>query len=173
MPFFKIFIGCFLLLSTVNKGVAQEAAPPQYFAYIFLSEGCPMCQGYAATLNQLAENYKPKGVQFVGVFPNFYVTDSAILDFKKQYDIRFSLQRDGDFKLTNQFKATTTPQVFLTDKNDKIIYNGMIDNAYFQRGKRRGITSDFYLKNALENALLGQNVVVAQTTAVGCVIVKD
>ena len=172
MKVFRIFSFLILLFLGKNNEVVSQT-PISYRAYIFLAEGCPMCQGYAATLNQLAEAYEAKGVQFIGIFPNFYTTDAEIEAFKKQFDIRFDLKRDECFIYSDQLKATTTPQVFLTDKSDKILYSGMIDNAYFQRGKRRGKTSDFYLKNALDNVLKGQAVAVAQTTAIGCIIVRE
>jgi len=150
-----------------------ESVKTQFRVYFFLSEGCPMCQGYAGTLHDLALEYGAKGVTFIGVFPNYYASDTAIQAFKKKYDIPFKLQRDPGFRLTNQFNAQITPQVFLTDEKNVVLYAGMIDNAYFKAGKRRGVTSDFYLKKALDKVLNHQEVEIKETKPIGCVIVRN
>jgi len=155
-----------------SMGALHNPAP-KYTAYFFLSDGCPMCQGYAGTMNRLAQEYEGQGVRFVGIFPNFYVTDSAIASFRHDFDIHFELKKDSGFVLTERFKASITPEVFLTDANDHVVYGGMIDNAYYQPGKRRGTTSIFYLKNALDNLLSNRPVGLAWSQPIGCVIVKD
>lgn len=164
-----------VLLGVVIKPVLKpiESDKTSYRVYFFLSEGCPMCQGYAGTLHDLALEYGSKGVTFIGVFPNYYATDTAIIAFKKKYDIPFKLQRDPGFRLTNQFNAQITPQVFLTDEKNVVLYSGMIDNAYYKAGKRRGVTSDFYLKKALDNVLNHQAVEFKETKPIGCVIVRN
>jgi hypothetical protein len=173
MLLFQLMIGCFFGGWLQTKSTMNPPPKMNYRVYLFLSEGCPMCQGYAGAINTLATEYMPKGVEFIGVFPNFYATDSAVLSFKKRYDIRFKLQRDPGFQLTRKFNAQITPQVFLTDNNNQILYSGMIDNAYYKAGKRRGVTSDFYLKKALELLLDHQPIVIKETQAIGCVIVKN
>lgn len=132
-----------------------------------------MCQGYAGQLQQLAATYQPRGVAFVGVFPNFYATDSAMLAFQNQYALPFAVEKDPDFQLTNRFGATITPEAVVVDAAGQVVYRGMIDNAYFKPGKRRGTTTAYYLQDALEQLLAGEPVRKAQTQAIGCVIVRD
>jgi peroxiredoxin len=141
--------------------------------YFFLSEGCPMCQGYAGALNDLAQEYTNRGVEFIGIFPNFYAPDSAIAAFKAQFQIPFELIRDHNFTLADLFSATTTPEVVMTDLNNKILYKGLLDNAYFRRGKRRGTTSEFYLKDNLQAFLTNKSLPFTSNTPIGCVIVRD
>ena len=151
----------------------QNANKPHLRAYVFLSDECPMCQGYAPVLNQLAKEYADKGLEIIGVFPNYYVTDSAIVAFRKNYFITFETRRDVEFTLSNRFEASITPQVFLTDAKDELLYAGQIDNAYFRAGKRRGTTSETYLQDAIEAVLKKEKPRVELTTAIGCVIVRN
>ncbi|MEN9611030.1 MAG: hypothetical protein RLZZ628_1844 [Bacteroidota bacterium] len=132
-----------------------------------------MCQGYAPVLNQLSLDFAAQGVAFIGVFPNYYATDSAIAVFRKDYEVLFELQRDSGFVLTNRFGATITPQVVLEAVTGQVLYSGQIDNAYFRAGKRRGTTSDFYLRNAIQSVLNSKQVPLNRTQPIGCVIVKD
>ncbi len=162
-----------------DQGVLYPTHPvhvgvTQYKVYVFLSDGCPMCQGYAGTLIRLHEQYTLKGVEFVGVFPNYYVTDSAIGAFQTQFRLPFEVLKDENFALTDQFGADTTPQVFVTQADGKtVVYKGLIDNAYFRRGKRRGTTSAFYLQDALDALLKQQKITTTETQAIGCVIVRN
>jgi thiol-disulfide isomerase/thioredoxin len=158
---------------SITSLFAQIGAEKRLKAYVFLSDECPMCQGYAPVLNQLANDFAQKGVEIIGVFPNYYATDSSILAFKTEYNIQFKTIKDSTFTLTNRFKASITPQVFLENTEGSILYNGQIDDAYFRAGKRRGTTSEHYLKAAIEASLNNKKPEIMETKSIGCVIVKD
>lgn len=151
----------------------QNTAQNPIKAYVFLSDGCPMCQGYAPVLNQLSQDFEAKGVEIIGVFPNYYVQDSAIMAFRKEYFINFKTLIDTNFLLTNRFQASITPQIFIEDQDGALMYSGQIDNAYFRAGKRRGVTTENYARNAIEALLKKEKPQVTATQAVGCVIVRE
>ena len=163
----------FLYPLSIMPVFGQNQTQKRLKAYVFLSDECPMCQGYAPVLNQLAADFREKGVEIIGVFPNYYATDSSITAFKTEYHIDFQTIRDSNFTLTNRFKASITPQVFLENTEGTILYNGQINDAYFRAGKRRGTTSEHYLKAAIEAILANKKPNVSETKAIGCVIVKD
>jgi peroxiredoxin len=159
--------------SGINALLAQKTLEKQLKVYVFLSDECPMCQGYAPVLNQLTADYAQKGVEIIGVFPNYYSTDSSILAFKTEYAIQFKTIKDSTFTLTNRFNATITPQVFLENTEGVLLYAGQIDDTYFRAGKRRGTTSEHYLKAAIEAILANKKPTINKTKPIGCVIVKD
>jgi thiol-disulfide isomerase/thioredoxin len=163
----------FLYTLSITGIFAQNATEKRLKAYVFLSDECPMCQGYAPVLNQLATDYESKGVELIGVFPNYYATDSSILAYKNEYNIQFKTIKDSTFTLTNHFKASTTPQVFVENTEGVLLYAGQIDDAYFRAGKRRGTTSEHYLKVAIDAILEGKKPEIKETKAIGCVIVRD
>ena len=164
---------CILLPLSISLIFAQNPTEKRLKAYVFLSDECPMCQGYAPVLNQLANDFEEKGVEIIGVFPNYYATDSSILAFKTEYNIQFKTIKDSTFTLTNRFKASITPQVFLENREGSLLYAGQIDDAYFRAGKRRGTTSEHYLKDAIEAILANKKPEIIETKSIGCVIVKD
>jgi thiol-disulfide isomerase/thioredoxin len=169
-----------LLPLSISLVFAQNSPEKRLKAYVFLSDECPMCQGYAPVLNQLNADFGKKGVEIIGVFPNYYATDSSILAFKKEYNITFKTIKDTTFTLTNRFKASITPQVFLVNTaqngiytEGSLLYAGQIDDAYFRAGKRRGTTSEYYLKDAIEAVLSNKKPTISETKSIGCVLVRD
>lgn len=179
----KYLFFIFFIPLSIKPIFAQKTVEKRLKAYVFLSDECPMCQGYAPVLNQLATDFEKKGVDIIGVFPNYYATDSSILSFKTEYHIDFQTIRDSNFTLTNRFNASITPQVFLVNTESSeivsngtegsVLYAGQIDDAYFRAGKRRGTTSTHYLKTAIEAILADKKPEISETKAIGCVIVKD
>jgi thiol-disulfide isomerase/thioredoxin len=169
----KYLFVLFLYPLSIIGILAQNPTEKRLKAYVFLSDECPMCQGYAPVLNQLAADFEAKGVEIIGVFPNYYATDSSILAYKSEYNIRFKTIKDSTFTLTNRFEASTTPQVFLENREGSVLYAGQIDDAYFRAGKRRGTTSEHYLKVAIDASLNNKKPEIMETKPIGCIIVKD
>lgn len=172
--YFPFLIFIFTSLNVKAKPVSVCDDSTKLIAYVFLSETCPMSQSYVSVLNNIQEAYKDKGVEIVGVFPNFYTTDSSILVFVKEFSAQFKVQRDSSFVFTNLFNAHITPEIFLVEATHKnILYSGSIDNAYFRAGKRRGKTSANYLIDAIEEVLMNQKIHTQRVEPFGCLIVKD
>ena len=73
---------------------------------------------------------------------------------------------DEKSKLANAFGAKTTPHIFLFDSNKKLVYVGAIDDNY----KSVDNVSTFYLKDAIESLVAGNEIQPSQTKAVGCSI---
>ena len=160
-----------LFFLAVKKTYAQTDS---INVYVFLSETCPICQNQTLSLRDLNATFAPKGVKIIGIFPNIEMSDSvSILKFKKKYKLDFDVQIDKNQQLTSALKATTTPQVFVVNKNtQEILYEGKVDNSFERVGKRRQIITEFYLRDALMQIVQNQCVTVKKTEAVGCFIQK-
>lgn len=144
-------------------------AKSQYKVYVFLGENCPICQYHTLTLNQLHQKYSAQGIEIIGVFPNPDSDSAAIENFRQEYKVAFSLQKDTGRRLMKQFGATITPQAFIT-RNDSVYYNGRIDDRFAALGKRKTTPTLPDLENAIVALLHGQALVVKETTAIGCFI---
>ena len=61
-----------LLLSVLffAFGTLRAERGDEITVYIFMSETCPICQSVTLELKALYATYHPKGVTFVGLFPN-------------------------------------------------------------------------------------------------------
>ena len=136
----------------------------------FLMPGCPMCETYTLSINELDEEFSDKGISFCGVFSSDYYTDDEITSFRNDFKINIPFYRDVDFKLTQSLGATVTPEVYVLDSTATLLYSGSIDNWAYATGKLRMEATKFFLKDALENIVSGKPVEVASTEAFGCII---
>ncbi len=136
---------------------------------MFLSESCPICQSYTLPLKTLYQKYHQQ-VEFLGIFPNEGVSAADLEAFKKTYAIPFPLMTDSGNVLTKQFRATVTPEVFVRNAQQEVIYSGRIDNSFYAVGKRRKLVTTHELEDALSEYTSGHEVAVPKTQAVGCLI---
>ncbi len=133
---------------------------------IFLSAQCPVVKAYISRIDEIAAEYKVKGINFIGINSNNrgaesleWVTSDAAENFK------FPMLIDTDNKLADQFGATVTPEVFYFDNENVLKYHGAIDND--RSGKN---IQDRYLKTAFDSALAGSAIERTKTNAFGCTI---
>ncbi len=139
--------------------------------FIFLKPDCPLSQNYTLTLNNLFNDFKNDSILFLGVIP-CCVSDSEANDFILRYKILFPVLTDAKNETVNYFKASCTPEVFVIDRKENILYQGAIDNWAVSIGKHRTVVTDNYLEDALTQIRSSLTVTNTQTKAVGCIIEK-
>lgn len=138
---------------------------------VFLDFRCPISNRMIPVLNDLTARFTGRDVAFAGVVST-EVTREELLKYKKEYRIEFDLFPDSDLTLANHFRATTTPQAFVIDKQRVIRYIGAINDQYADRTTRLASPAKKYLEECLDQLLAGQPVVPANTRAVGCPIAR-
>lgn len=137
--------------------------------YIFLSPECPLCQNYARTLNTLNKEFNEQ-VKFIGVIPGKTYNNTEINKYIADYKIRFDIINDTALRLVEKMKATVTPEAILVDQTQAILYRGAIDDWAISPGKKKLSPTIAYLKNAIEQTLSGNDVIINSTKPVGCLI---
>lgn len=157
-------------ISLCSFVLKQKAIEKETTVYIFLSESCPICQNYTVILKDLYKKYNVQHIHFIGVFPNYYSTQKSIDEFKKKYTVPFELMLDKNGELTKHFSAKITPEVFIENPANKILYSGRIDDAFYSLGKRRTVITATELADALSEITSKQTIKTPKTQAVGCVI---
>lgn len=145
----------------------------KYTVYIFFSPDCPMCIKYVYTLNQLNKDYKKYGVNMIAACSNYFTPTSAIAQFKLKHNPNFTLLHDKGAVLAQKFKATITPEVVVVDKKEQVLYRGLVDNWFYSPGKYRQVTTEFYLKDALDSLIANKEVRIKTTNAIGCYLLPD
>jgi len=143
----------FLLLFAVSA-VSARAGVDSLIAYVFLAEGCPICQSITPALNKLHTVYSNKNLKIIGLFPSAISSDSSRQAFADKFKIGFQLMNDREGHYVQKFGASITPEVILLDASKQnIIYRGLIDDSFAAVGKRRKISKNQYLRNAIEKYL--------------------
>ena len=132
---------------------------------IFISAQCPMVKAYAERIEKLAQDYKERGVNVVGINSN--ATESV--DYMKQQiaDEKFSfvILKDKGNKIADMLGAERTPEVYFLDASNKLVYHGRIDN---HRDVTMVQSND--LRDAIDATLAGKPVVKTEAAAFGCSI---
>ena len=132
---------------------------------VFMSAQCPVVKAYAERINALAKDYQAKGVTVIGMNSN--ATES--LDYVKsniaERGYSFPMLIDKGNVYADKLGAEFTPQVYLFDKEGKLVYRGAIDND--RSGEN--ITAR-PLQDAVDATIAGKAVAKTETKAFGCTI---
>lgn len=132
---------------------------------IFVATRCPVSNAYNERMQKLAEEYKAKGVNVVGINSNSTEPADEVKSHAADKGLTFAILKDPNNKIADRFNAQSTPEAYLLDGSGKLVYHGAIDNS------RNGdsITSN-YLRDAVEATLAGKTIEKPEVKAFGCSI---
>ncbi|HEY3393406.1 MAG TPA: redoxin domain-containing protein [Lacipirellulaceae bacterium] len=133
----------------------------------FLGTECPLAKLYGARLAELANEYEPRGVQFLGVNANVQDSITEIAAYARVHEINFPILKDVGNELADALGAVRTPEVFVLDAAREVRYHGRIDDQYGV-GYTRERPQKTDLKAALDELLAGKEVTTPETGPVGC-----
>lgn len=145
----------------------------QLVVVAFMGIECPLAKLYAPRLEDLWEEFSPKGVQFLMIDSNQQDTITELGAFARNNKLTFPVLKDPDNAVADKFRAERTPEVFILDGEGKVQYNGRIDDQYglgSNSGYARPEIKRRDLAVALEELLAGKDVSVPVTKANGCII---
>jgi len=137
---------------------------------IFMCNHCPYVKHIRAGLAQLAHDYQPKRVAIVGINSNDvanYPEDSParMKDEVKSAGYIFPYLYDETQAVAKAYRAACTPDIFLFDKNRKLVYRGQLDDS--RPGNGIPVTGKD-LRAALDAVLAGKPVPPNQKASIGC-----
>ncbi len=132
---------------------------------LFISVQCPVSNAYNERMEKLAADYKAKGIAVIGINSNVAEDVAAVKAHAAENKLSFPILKDPGNKIADKLGATVTPEAYLLDANNKLIYHGRIDNS---RNAAQVESND--LRNALDSAVAGKAVEKAEAKAFGCSI---
>jgi len=132
---------------------------------IFISVQCPVSNAYNERMEKLAQDYKAKGINVIGINANVTEDAAAVKAHAAEHNLTFTILKDGGNKIADKLGAAVTPEAYFLDSNNKLLYHGRIDNA---RNAAQIETSD--LRNALDAALAAKAIEKTEAKAFGCTI---
>lgn len=153
-----------------NPVLFTEKVSGKARVYFFLSPECPLCQSYSLTIQQLYAEFSKQGIEMVGIVPGTDFSTATIAAYHKRYNIPITLYTDEQLVLVKKYKVTITPEVIVLDQNNKVVYQGRIDNWAYELGKKRKVITEHNLKDALTSIVKQKPIIVAKTKAIGCFI---
>ncbi|MGB7924225.1 MAG: redoxin domain-containing protein [Pyrinomonadaceae bacterium] len=132
---------------------------------IFVSTRCPVSNGYNERMEKLAQDYKARGVNVIGINANAKETADDIKAHAAENKLTFMILKDKGNKVADQLDAGVTPEVYLLDAGNKLVYHGRIDNH-----KNPEMVTANDLRDAIDATLAGKPIQKAEASAFGCSI---
>lgn len=132
---------------------------------IFIATKCPVSNAYNERMEKLAQEYKAKGINFIGINSNNTEPVAEVKSHATEKGLTFTILKDDGNKIADRLGATRTPEAYVLDASMRLVYHGRIDNSQ----KVEGITSED-LRDALNEMLAGKAVTKTGGAAFGCSI---
>jgi peroxiredoxin len=132
---------------------------------IFVATRCPVSNAYNDRMEALAQDYQAKGINVIGINSNVTEPASEVKSHAAEKHLTFTILKDDGNKIADRFGASKTPEAYVIDANNKLVYHGRIDNAQ----NTANITAND-LRDALNEMIAGKQVSKTGGAAFGCSI---
>ena len=161
----------FSLPDVVGKQVSlADFADAPALLVIFMCNHCPYVKHVAAGLAALAKEYQHRGVAVVGINSNDvanYPDDSPekMADEAKARGYTFPYLYDATQAVAKAYRAACTPDFYVFDKQQKLVYRGQMDSSRPDGGLP--VTGED-LRAALDAVLTGRPLSSKHKPSIGC-----
>ena len=140
------------------------------FLVIFMCNHCPYVLHIIAHLTENICTYQEQGIAVVAINSNDatqYADDSPekMIHLSKKFNFSFPYLVDDKQEIAKSYGAACTPDFFLFDANNKLVYRGQYDSA--RPGNKDNITGED-LSAAIEQLVAGESVSLKQSPSLGC-----
>lgn len=144
----------------------------EYQLFFFLSPQCPLSENYTKSINEICKYLDTANwrIQYYVVIPTSNYSNQETKGFISNYKIYPQVILDKKCELAKILGASATPEVFLLNAKNDVLYSGAIDNWAVDLGQKRQVITERYLMDALDAVENGKAVPVKRTEPVGCFI---
>jgi peroxiredoxin len=148
----------------------DEYASSDVLVLIQSCNHCPYVLAWEGRMVAIQRDYADRGVRLVAFNSNDasrYPDDSfdAMQRRAEEEGFNFPYLYDEDQSLARALGAERTPEVFVFDRDRRLVYHGLIDD-----NREEDAVTTHYLRDALDAVLRGDEPPVAETTPVGCTV---
>ena len=159
-------IGDFTLPDSDNKEHSLKSlAGKNGTVLLFISVQCPVSNAYNERMEKLAQDYKAKGINVIGINSNVAEDAAAVKSHAAENKLSFTILKDPGNKIADKLGATVTPEAYFLDGDNRLLYHGRIDNA-----RNAAEVQSQELRSAMDAVLAGKTVEKAEAKAFGCSI---
>jgi peroxiredoxin len=148
----------------------DDYADAEALALVQSCNHCPYVQAWEGRMKEIQRDYADRAFRLVAISSNDadrYPADS--LDEMKaragRIGFNFDYLYDEDQAVARALGSERTPEVFLFDRDRRLVYHGAIDDSRDEREVTR-----HYLRDALDAVLSAEDPPLADTPAVGCTV---
>lgn len=135
---------------------------------MFIATQCPVSNAYNIRMQKLFEDYRNKGITFIGINSNKQESAAEVKSHAAENDLDFVILKDPGNKIADKFEASVTPEIYVLNSKFDILYHGRIDDS-----RREDQVSRNDLRIALDEVLANKEVSKKETKAFGCTIKRE
>jgi len=157
-------------LSQNQLNVHFTSKKPEPEVLIFIRHDCPISNGYAPEINRIYARFKSH-FNFHLVFEES-ISHSAAQKHLTQYNLGLPFLIDSSQHLANSWRISVTPEVAVISSQNKLLYEGRIDDSYLTLGTRRVAVNQHDLIDALQQCVQGKAISETKSPAIGCILNK-
>ena len=159
-------------VTTGTKFSLSDFQGKKALVVVFICRHCPYVQHVKSALAAIGNEYTKKDTAFLAVSandPETYPEDApeSLKEMAKEEGFVFPFLFDETQKTAKAYTAVATPDVFIFDKDQKLVYRGQFDDTR-PGGEKTATGQD--VRAALDALLAGEPVSAVQKPAVGCSI---
>ncbi|MFW5760068.1 MAG: thioredoxin family protein [Cyclobacteriaceae bacterium] len=137
---------------------------------MFICNHCPYVKHIIEDVIKLANEYIDEGISFIAISSNDvdqYPEDSPekMHELAEDFNFSFPYLYDENQEVAREFDAACTPDFYVFDKEDKLVYRGQFDDS---RPKNNEPVTGKDLRNALSNMINGLPINPDQKPSIGC-----
>lgn len=162
----------FSLPDPVNGGEKSldELKSDKATVVMFICNHCPYVKHIREELVRVSRKYSAKGISFVAINANDaagYPDDSPeqMKKVAEEFGYAFSYLYDESQDIARAYKAACTPDLYVFDRDLKLVYRGQFDDS--RPGSGIPVTGKD-LCDALDRILKGEHVIPDQKPSMGC-----
>ena len=130
---------------------------------VFTCNSCPVALAYESRLRALADKYLERGVGLVAIHVHKAESLDAATEHAKEAGFNFDYLHDESQETSKAYGATTTPHIFVLDKDRHVVYMGAMDDNMTPDDVTR-----HYVEDAIDATLAGTRPPVEETRQFGC-----
>ena len=151
----------------------QQARKEDGLLVMFSCNTCPVVKANQSRTNEICQFalQNKVGVTVINSNEGGRSSDEsyqAMQFYAKEQSYQWFYLLDKNNVVADAFGANRTPECFLFDKNNKLVYHGAIDDS---PGDIDNV-KHHYLKDAINELVAGKNITVKESRSVGCSIYR-
>jgi peroxiredoxin len=162
----------FTLIDTLTKNQISytEAKGSKGTLVMFICNHCPFVIHVIDEILRITNDYAVEGIGFIAISSNDVVQypqdgPDEMFEFAFKHSFDFPYLYDSTQEVAKSYDAACTPDFFLFDINDKLVYRGQLDDS--RPGNSIPVTGN-ELRAAIDSVLYNRPINTNQKPSLGC-----
>lgn len=160
----------FRLMGTDDKFYSLEDFRSKCLLIVFICNHCPYVKARIADLVSLQNKFSTSELQIVGINSNdpSYQDEGFenMVEFYRQNKLNFPYVIDDTQQIAKSYGAVCTPDPFLFDQNQRLVFHGKINDAM----EPEMTPQEHVMENNIRKVLKGETIEKEFDPSIGCSI---